>query len=91
MACIAQKKHDRYAIYNGDCIEIMRDFPDESIGLSIYSPPFGGLYQYSSSDRDLSNSTSYDQFFEHNEYVLKNILGMPDKEIAELIREKAVE
>jgi DNA modification methylase len=40
--------HD-YAIYNGDCIEVMKDMPDNKIDLSIYSPPFGGLYHYSSS------------------------------------------
>ena len=72
---------ENYAIYNGDCIEVMRDLPDSSMGLSVYSPPFGGLYHYSSSDRDLSNSFSYDQFFEHNEFVIKEIarLTMPGR------------
>ncbi|MEK7766905.1 MAG: hypothetical protein AAB368_11765, partial [bacterium] len=39
--------------------------PADRIGLSVYSPPFGGLYSYSSNERDLSNCTDYDQFFEH--------------------------
>lgn len=60
-----------YAIYNGDCIEVMQDMPDDSIDLSIYSPPFGGLYHYSSSERDLSNSDSYEQFFEHYGFVIR--------------------
>ncbi len=64
----------RYAIYHGDCIEVMKDMPDESIHLSIYSPPFGGLYHYSSSERDLSNADSYDNFFEHYEYVVRDLL-----------------
>ena len=47
-----------YAIYNGDCCEVIPALPDESIHLSIYSPPFCGLYNYSSSDQDMSNCRS---------------------------------
>lgn len=61
---------DQYALYNGDCIEVMKTLPDESVGLTVYSPPFGGLYNYSSDERDLSNCQSYDQFFDHYEYVV---------------------
>jgi DNA modification methylase len=64
---------DRYAIYNGDCIEGMMALPPESVALSVYSPPFGGLYHYSSSDRDLSNCRDYDQFFEHYRFVVKEL------------------
>lgn len=64
---------DRYAIYNGDCIDVMAELPDESIHLSIYSPPFCGLYHYSSSDRDLSNARDYQQFFEHYGYVIAEL------------------
>lgn len=62
---------DRYAIYNGDCIEVMQSFPDESFHGSIYSPPFAGLYHYSSDERDLSNARDYDEFFEHYGYVIR--------------------
>jgi DNA modification methylase len=62
-----------YAFYQGDCNEVMKSLKDESIHLSIYSPPFGGLYHYSSSIRDLSNCDSYDDFFEHYEFVIKEI------------------
>ena len=62
---------DRYAIWNGDCIEVMADLPSESIHASIYSPPFGGLYHYSSDERDLSNARDYDEFFQHYEYVIR--------------------
>ena len=68
-----QKLTDQYAIYNGDCIRVMQDFPKECIHLSIYSPPFCGLYNYSSSDQDLSNARDYDEFFEHFEYVVSEI------------------
>jgi len=63
MALINQEITDEYALYNGDCIEVMNSFPDNKIHLSVYSPPFGGLYNYSSDDRDLSNCFDYDQFF----------------------------
>jgi DNA modification methylase len=63
MAVADQLITDRFAIYQGDCCEVMPTLPAESIGLSIYSPPFAGLYHYSSSDRDLSNSRDYEEFF----------------------------
>jgi DNA modification methylase len=56
---------DRWAIYNADSMDVMRELPDASIHASIYSPPFAGLYHYSSSDRDVSNARNYDEFREH--------------------------
>lgn len=72
---------DRYAIYNGDCMEVMPDIPDDSIHLSVYSPPFAGLYHYSSSERDLSNCFNYDEFMEHYSYVVRELhrLTMPGR------------
>lgn len=64
---------NQYAIYNGDCIEVMKSLPSESIHLSIYSPPFAGLYHYSSDDRDLSNARTYEEFFEHYDFVVKEL------------------
>lgn len=61
---------DRYALYNGDCMEVLPGLPDASVHLSVYSPPFAGLYHYSSSDRDLSNSRTYEEFFQHYGYVV---------------------
>lgn len=73
MAVSDQKITDKYAVYNGDCLEVMPTLPAESIHLSVYSPPFAGLYHYSSSERDLSNSRDYAEFFEHYEFVIKEI------------------
>lgn len=73
MAIIEQKIADRFAIYNGDCIEVMSKLPSDKLHLSVYSPPFGGLYCYSSNDRDLSNSKDCGQFFKHYEFVVKEI------------------
>ena len=41
---------DDYAIYLADCMDVMREMPGQSVHLSVYSPPFGGLYHYSSTD-----------------------------------------
>lgn len=73
MAVKQQVITDRYALYCGDCIETMKSLPAESVHLSIYSPPFGGLYVYSSSPRDLSNNYSREEFFNHYEFVVKEI------------------
>jgi DNA modification methylase len=72
---------DRYALYCGDCMEVMPDFPDQSIHMSVYSPPFAGLYNYTSSERDLSNCADYDEFFEHYGHVVIEIgrLTMPGR------------
>lgn len=73
MAIKSQVVNDKYALYNGDCIELMMDLPEASIDCSIYSPPFGGMYQYSSSERDLSNSDDYESFLVHYEWVVKGV------------------
>lgn len=69
----SQSITDDYAVYLGDCMEVMPSLPDNSIHLSIYSPPFGGLYHYSSNIRDLSNSLDYDEFFQHYEFIIREI------------------
>lgn len=76
-----QSVADEYAIYNGDCVEVMQGIPDVSIHLSIYSPPFGGLYHYSSDERDLSNCDNYDSFFEHYTFVVRELarITMPGR------------
>lgn len=81
MAVLGQVVTDRYAVYNGDCIDVMATLPNASIHLSVYSPPFGGLYHYSSSDRDLSNCTDYAEFFDHYGFVVREIarLTMPGR------------
>lgn len=73
MAVKKQTITDKYALYNGDCIEVMQTLPDNAVDMSIYSPPFCGLYNYSSDERDLSNCKAYDEFFEHYKYVIEQI------------------
>jgi DNA modification methylase len=73
MNVIDQEVTDNYAIYNGDCVEVINTFPDQSVHLSLYSPPFCGLFHYSSSERDMSNCRSYDEFFVNYEYLVKEL------------------
>lgn len=68
-----QEITDRYAVYNGDSMEVMLTLPDESIDFTIYSPPFCGLFHYSSSERDLSNTRNYAEFFEMYEFFVREI------------------
>lgn len=71
MAVNTQLITDKFAIYNGDCIEGMKGLPDGKVHLSVYSPPFAGMYHYSSNERDLSNCKSYDEFMEHYTFVVR--------------------
>lgn len=64
---------ENYAIYNGDCMEVMPSLPNESIDLSCYSPPFCGLYQYSSHENDFSNCESRDQFLKQYDFLISEI------------------
>ncbi len=62
-----------YAIYNSDCMEVITQMPDESVDLSVYSPPFASLYTYSSSERDMSNVSSIDEFVTQFEFLVKEM------------------
>jgi len=79
MAVNGQVIEKKYALYNGDCIDVMKSFTKESIDLSIYSPPFCGLFNYSSDDRDLSNCYNYEEFFKHYKFVVQEILRLTKK------------
>jgi DNA modification methylase len=64
---------DEYAIYESDCMYVLPTLPDESIDLSVYSPPFAGLYNYSSSENDFSNCETKKQFLEQYEFLIAEI------------------
>lgn len=73
MAVTDQKLTEQYAVYNSDCMEVMKGLPAERVHLSLYSPPFAGLYQYSSSERDFSNCRDYEQFFEMYSFLVEEL------------------
>jgi hypothetical protein len=60
-----------YALYHGDCVEVMRRLPDRSVDFSIFSPPFEGLFVYSNSPRDMGNCRNSAQFGQHFGYLVE--------------------
>lgn len=64
---------DKYALYNSDCMYVLPTLPDNSVDLSVYSPPFAGLYQYSSSENDFSNCDGYDEFLAQYDFLVKEM------------------
>ncbi|RIA37495.1 DNA modification methylase [Hephaestia caeni] len=70
------REGEGWALYNGDCIEVMRQLPDESVGYSVFSPPFSSLYTYSNSDRDLGNCRTDAEFFVHFGFVLAELFRL---------------
>ena len=64
---------DNYAIYESDCMYVLPQIGTETIDLSVYSPPFAGLYNYSSHDNDFSNCESKEQFMQQYEFLIKEI------------------
>jgi DNA modification methylase len=64
---------DQYAIYNADCMDVITTLDKESIDLCVYSPPFAGLYNYSSSEKDFSNCESKEQFLIQYEFLIKEL------------------
>lgn len=63
-----------YHIMLGDCVERIREVPDESIDLSVFSPPFASLYTYSDSERDMGNSKDFNEFFAHYGFLVDELL-----------------
>jgi DNA modification methylase len=62
-----------WAMYHGDCVEILKKIPDNTIHYSIFSPPFASLFTYSDSERDMGNCKKYDEFEKHFEYCISNL------------------
>ena len=73
LKAVNQVVNNDYAIYEGDSCELMQAIPDASIGFSIHSPPFEGLYKFSNSDRDVSNSEG-ETFWNHYGFIIDQLL-----------------
>ena len=70
---IDQAVGKNFVLYNGDCVEVVGALPDESVGYTIYSPPFASLYTYSASERDMGNCRDHDEFFRHFAFLAKDL------------------
>lgn len=68
-----QYKSDKCDIRMGDCVQLIRDIPSESIGFSIFSPPFAELYTYSDKLEDMGNSKDYKEFFTAFNFLVKEL------------------
>lgn len=66
-------KNDEYEIKKGDCVELIKELKNESIGFSIFSPPFADLYTYSSHVEDMGNSKDYKEFFMQFKYLVNEL------------------
>jgi len=73
MKVLDQHVTDRFALYHGDCAEVIKGMPDNSIHYSIFSPPFASLFTYSDSERDMGNCKSDDEFQEHFAFMVKEL------------------
>lgn len=84
MPCLNQNINERFAAYHGDCVEVISDLPDASIGYSIFSPPFASLYTYSNSPRDMGNCKTDEEFFHHFGFLIKQLRRVmkPGREVS---------
>lgn len=71
--CLNEASGDGYHLWHGDCVDVVRQMPDRSVGFSVYSPPFSNLFTYSDSECDIGNSASDDEFLIHYGYLLKEM------------------
>lgn len=62
-----------WTLHLGDCVEVVGEMPSDSVGFSVFSPPFASLYTYSNSDRDMGNSKDGDEFFAHFQYLIEQL------------------
>lgn len=74
MNCLNQDVQERYSLYNIDCVDLAKSFPDNSIDFSVYSPPFESLYVFSNSERDMGNNADTATFWEHYKFLIREHL-----------------
>jgi DNA modification methylase len=70
MKVLNQASGNDWILYQGDCCEVIKGIPDNSVHYSIFSPPFASLYTYSNSDRDMGNSKGEDEFYIHFDFLV---------------------
>lgn len=73
MNCINQHSGENFVVYHGDCVEVLKGIPSQSIDYSIFSPPFASLFTYSNSPRDMGNVRNDAEFFEHFAFLIAEL------------------
>lgn len=73
MKVIKQDFTENASLYCGDSVEILKGIPDNSVGASIFSPPFSSLYTFSDNERDLSNVKNHNQFYKQFRFMMKEL------------------
>lgn len=71
--CLASQSGREWTLFHGDSCQILQDLPDNSVDLTVHSPPFSNLYVYSESEADLGNCSSDEEFFEHYSFVIREL------------------
>lgn len=69
----AHRSGKDWTMYQGDCVDVTSQLPDDSIDFTLYSPPFSNLYIYSDSEADMGNSSNHEEFFDHYEYLVEEL------------------
>jgi len=69
--CLDSARGESFAAYNGDCIAVSEQLASESVGFSIYSPPFQNIFVYSDSEADIGNCATDDEFNEHYRFMVR--------------------
>lgn len=73
LTCLDSAEGQNWALFRGDCVEVVRQLPDNSVDFSVYSPPFANLYTYSDSDRDMGNCADDEEFFTHYKFLIADM------------------
>lgn len=71
--CLGDTHGEAFTAYHGDCVEVVRQLPSASVGLTVYSPPFSSLFTYSDSEADMGNAANDAEFLEHYGYLLREL------------------
>lgn len=73
ISCLGQEQGAAFMAYHGDCCDVVRQLPDNSVGFSCYSPPFGSIFVYSDSAADMGNSGDDAEFYRHYDFLVSEM------------------
>src|SRR5688572_3231307 len=71
--CLGDSHGEEYALYHGDCVDVVGQLPSDSIGFSVYSPPFSNLFVYSDSIADMGNCQDDAEFLTQYGFLLREL------------------